>query len=58
MAEPYDGMPYYCIVCGLGLAEVMACEEPDCRLESMETAQARACRRRSRETAAQPKEYE
>jgi hypothetical protein len=35
---PYDGEPYYCALCGLGLGEFMACEEPDCRLESKDDA--------------------
>lgn len=39
---PYDGKPYYCEVCGLGLSEFMACEEPDCKLEDSATAQLRA----------------
>ena len=39
--EPYDGEPYYCEVCGLGFGEYVACEMPDCRLETVEKAQAR-----------------
>lgn len=39
---PYDGKPFYCIECGVGLAEFVACELPDCTLESCETAKIRA----------------
>lgn len=39
---PYDGRPYYCAMCGLGIGEFMACEEPDCRLESPAKAEHRA----------------
>ena len=39
---PRDGQPYYCDLCGAGLGEFMACEETDCRLESIEAAQERA----------------
>ena len=39
---PYSGHPYYCEVCGLGFPEYMACDLPDCRLESDEVAQSRA----------------
>lgn len=39
---PYDGRPYYCDTCGLGLAEYNACEDGDCQLESVEEAQRRA----------------
>jgi len=38
---PFDGKPYYCAVCGLGLGEFYACEEPDCRLENDAMAQER-----------------
>lgn len=38
---PTDGEPYYCALCGLGFAEFMACEEPDCKLEDWETARKR-----------------
>lgn len=36
-----DGKPYYCIVCGLGRGEYMACEEGCCQLESEEEARKR-----------------
>ena len=51
--DPYDGRPYYCEVCGLGFAEVMACEEEDCCLESKEVAETRKLRRRPKTTDAQ-----
>ena len=35
---PYDGKPYYCIFCGLGLGEYYACEDVRCRLETEEAA--------------------
>jgi hypothetical protein len=38
---PYDGEPFYCARCGLGFGELMACEEPDCELESEEKARDR-----------------
>jgi hypothetical protein len=38
---PYDGKPYYCVVCGLGFAEWEACEEIDCLLESEARAKSR-----------------
>lgn len=45
--DPYDGEPYYCVTCGVGYPEFMACEEPDaCKLESREKAQARKRKRR------------
>jgi hypothetical protein len=44
---PYDGEPYYCKACGLGLGEFMACEEAECELESRETAQERQQKRLS-----------
>ena len=36
-----SGKPYYCRECGLGYGEFLACEEPDCLLESHEDAQDR-----------------
>lgn len=39
--NPWDGKPFYCIICAMGLGEFMACEEPDCRLESEERAKER-----------------
>jgi hypothetical protein len=43
--SPYDGKPYYCADCGLGLREFYACEWPTCKLESEEIAAARAWER-------------
>jgi hypothetical protein len=37
-----DGKPYYCVACGLGWGEFIACEEVDCELESEVEAQKRA----------------
>ena len=39
---PRDGKPYYCVRCGLGFAEYIACEDADCKLESEASAEARA----------------
>lgn len=39
--SPYNGKPYYCVVCGYGFWEYMSCELPDCRLESFEDAMER-----------------
>jgi len=39
---PYDGKPYYCVECDAGFGEFMACELPDCRLESERGAETRA----------------
>jgi len=36
--SPYDGLPYYCRLCGMGWAEYQACEAGDCELESEATA--------------------
>lgn len=36
-----SGKPYYCNLCGCGGPEVVACEEPDCEMESKEEAEAR-----------------
>jgi hypothetical protein len=38
---PYDGQPYYCALCGAGLAEFYACELPECDLETQAQARAR-----------------
>lgn len=35
---PSNGRPFYCIKCGLGFGEFMACELTDCKLESEEEA--------------------
>jgi hypothetical protein len=39
--HPYDGRPYYCQNCGDGLGEYLACEEPQCELETRYQAEAR-----------------
>ncbi len=39
--QPYNGRPYYCIKCGSGFNEFMACELPHCELESPMEAIAR-----------------
>jgi hypothetical protein len=49
--DPYDGEPYYCSVCGAGLAELIACEEVECALETKAAAEARQRRRRPMTTA-------
>lgn len=36
-----SGEPYYCVLCGAGGGEFMACEMPDCKLESKAAAQKR-----------------
>ena len=38
---PTNGRPYYCVKCGLGFQEYMACELPDCELESEASAEVR-----------------
>lgn len=40
--SPWDGKPYYCEECGAGLAEFIACEDGDCKLEDEASAQERA----------------
>lgn len=37
----YDGKPFYCAWCGAGFDEYLACEEPQCQLESLDAAIAR-----------------
>lgn len=39
--SPRDGRPFYCSLCGAGYGEYMACEEPDCELESEASAKSR-----------------
>lgn len=38
---PTNGKPFYCIKCRMGFAEYMACELPDCELESEASAEMR-----------------
>jgi hypothetical protein len=42
--EPHDGRPFYCDVCGAGYYEFLACEQADCRLETMHAAVGRKAR--------------
>lgn len=39
---PTDGRPFYCRLCACGFDEFLACEEPDCELESEREAVKRA----------------
>ncbi len=39
--SPTDGQPYYCVKCSMGFGEFMACELPDCELESEMSAELR-----------------
>lgn len=39
--KPNDGRPYYCVLCGCGFGEYLACELPDCKLETEAEAQDR-----------------
>ena len=39
--HPSDGKPFYCAVCGCGFDEYLACEMPDCELETLEQANKR-----------------
>lgn len=58
MAErtPYDGKPYYCIDCGLGWNEYMACGEFDCLLETPGDALERAQKHQATDpTPAEPR---
>lgn len=55
---PTDGKPYYCALCGCGFGEFLACELPDCQLETDRKAlnrasRAKANRRKKRAAAAQ-----
>ena len=31
--NPFDGRPFYCVTCGAGFDEYMACEDVQCELE-------------------------
>lgn len=35
---PLSAVPYYCKVCGAGYGEYLACDAPDCKLESLHEA--------------------
>lgn len=52
---PYDGKPYYCESCGLSFAELQACEDGGCELES---AQAARDRKREHDQDAASAEWE
>ena len=41
LRTPYDGQPYYCIKCGVGFYEFIACELPDCEREDVRDAERR-----------------
>jgi hypothetical protein len=45
--SPYDGEPFYCASCGFGFAEFLACEEPDCEIETKDEALQRAADNKS-----------
>jgi hypothetical protein len=55
--SPFDGRPYYCGTCGADPDEQALCREPlrsggpNCRLETVHVAEARARRRRPMTTA-------
>lgn len=38
---PTNGRPFYCQTCGAGFGEFIACEEPDCQLETVQQAENR-----------------
>lgn len=42
LRTPYDEAPFYCITCGLGFYEMMACERTDCEREDVNEARRRA----------------
>ena len=44
---PTDGKPYYCQLCACGFAEYLACELPDCKLESEAEARKRQQQRQA-----------
>ncbi len=41
---PTNGQPFYCVKCGAGFGEYMACEMPDCFLENHEAALRRSAK--------------
>lgn len=47
-----NGKPYYCKLCGAGYAEYLACEMPDCELETETDAQERVQKRADHITSA------
>lgn len=47
MRDPYDGKPYFCTTCGEYLV-IADCPSPsECKLETLEAAQARAAKKRN-----------
>lgn len=44
---PYDGEPYYCDTCGLGILEIKDCGDVDCRMESEPSARYRKNKKRN-----------
>lgn len=40
--SPLDSKPYFCVSCGVGFAELMACKLLGCKLETVEQAKERA----------------
>lgn len=38
---PTDGKPFYCVKCKMGYGEYIACDLPDCELESEASAEMR-----------------
>jgi hypothetical protein len=49
---PHDGKPYFCAVCGDGLAEFVSCELAECELETTAAAEARRAEQLLREARA------
>lgn len=41
LRTPYDGAPFYCIMCGAGFYEFIACEESNCERECVIEAKRR-----------------
>jgi hypothetical protein len=50
---PNNGRPFYCATCGAGFGEFLACEEPDCQLETARQAKTRQRARTLRESVSQ-----
>ncbi len=48
---PRDGQPYYCAKCGAGFGEYIACEQPNCELETQASAELRRLVIKSHETS-------
>lgn len=52
--KPFDGSPYYCVTCGLGYGEYLACEDGVCQLETPRQAQRRRQRNRRKLSGRKP----